>query len=132
MAWPITRIPAFQGVGDPFVTFTAAAASPAVDVPKTRSDSAHFDTIQLRGGGESTSAEVRRCLCFPMDSGVPALSHTLVSSGKQLVQATDLTNVRSTAQVNIMWWSCIHLGSKVTCTLAPRHAGSALCDRAGA
>lgn len=57
-AWPITRIPAFQGVGDPFVTFTAAPASAAVELPKSRSDSAQFDTIQLRGGGESASAEV--------------------------------------------------------------------------
>lgn len=82
-AWPITRIPAFQGVGDPFVTFTAAPADLAAGVPKTRSDSANFDTIQLRGGGDSVSAEVPRCWCFPVSYVVQRLLlFSVLSSGE--------------------------------------------------
>jgi len=44
---PITRIPAFQGVGDPF---TPLAAPPAAQ-------SAHFDSIALRAESETESVQ---------------------------------------------------------------------------
>ncbi len=53
-AWPITRIPAFQGVGDPFAPLAAESAA------RELLQSAHFDTIQLHGAEacSTSTAEV--------------------------------------------------------------------------
>ena len=140
-AWPINRVPAFQGVGDPFVTTTAAPANPAAELPKALTDSAHFGTIQLRGGGESASAEVPRCWCLPVKYvgqrsvysvhilGVTSCSTTAsnrMTPNPSLHQSFRKHNLsvgdRSTAGSTAVRLHCLCHGDQSSCTLAPRQA----------